>query len=67
MTLHLQREFSIPEETARVAHAVYPRGNIYMKMRDALGTRIPALTSPFCPTFVSACLKGKPSRYCWMP
>jgi transposase len=38
MTLHPQHEFSIPEETARVARAAYPKGNIYMKMRDALGT-----------------------------
>jgi transposase len=38
MTLHVQHEFSIPEETARVARAAYPKGNLYMKMRDALGT-----------------------------
>jgi transposase len=38
MTLHAQNEFTIPEETARVAHAAYPHGNTYMKMRDALGT-----------------------------
>ncbi|HEY7419546.1 MAG TPA: IS1182 family transposase [Ktedonobacteraceae bacterium] len=38
MTLHPQHEFSIPEETARVARAVYPKGNLYMKMRDTLGT-----------------------------
>jgi transposase len=38
MTRHPQREFSIPEETARVARAAYPQGNLYMKMRDALGT-----------------------------
>ena len=38
MTLHSQNEFSIPEETARVARAAYPKGNLYMKMRDALGT-----------------------------
>src|SRR5436305_9384314 len=38
MTLHSQREFSIPDETARVARAAYPKGNLYMKMRDALGT-----------------------------
>ena len=38
MTLHSQREFSIPEETSRVARAAYPKGNLYMKMRDALGT-----------------------------
>ena len=38
MTLHPQEEFSIPEETVRVAHAAYPKGNVYIKMRDALGT-----------------------------
>ncbi len=38
MTLHAQTEFSIPEETIRVAHAAYPRGNTLMKIRDALGT-----------------------------
>src|SRR6266480_6783904 len=37
MTLHQQHEFSIPEETAHVARAAYPKGNLYMKMRDALG------------------------------
>ena len=37
MTLHQQHEFSIPEETARVARVAYPKGNLYMKMRDALG------------------------------
>lgn len=38
MTLHPQDEFSIPEETVRVAHAAYPKGNVYIKMRDTLGT-----------------------------
>jgi transposase len=38
MTLHSHNEFSIPEETARVARAAYPKGNLYMHMRDALGT-----------------------------
>jgi transposase len=38
MTLHPQHEFSIPEETVRVARAAYPKGNLYMKMRDGLGT-----------------------------
>lgn len=28
----------IPEETARVAHAVFPRGNVVMQVRDALGS-----------------------------
>src|SRR5690242_2786075 len=38
MTLHAQTEFSIPEETIRIARAAYPRGNTLMKIRDALGT-----------------------------
>jgi hypothetical protein len=38
MTLPQQHAFSIPEETAHVARAAYPKGNLYMKMRDALGT-----------------------------
>src|SRR5215469_13121861 len=28
----------VPEETARVAHAVFPRGNVLMQMRDTLGS-----------------------------
>ena len=28
----------VPEETARVAHAVFPHGNVFMQVRDALGT-----------------------------
>ena len=27
----------VPEETCRVAQAAFPRGNIYMRMRDELG------------------------------
>jgi transposase len=38
MTLHPQANFAIPEETIRVARAAYPRGNVLMKIRDALGT-----------------------------
>jgi len=38
MTLHSQNDFSIPEETVRVARAAYPKGNPYLKLRDALGT-----------------------------
>jgi len=30
MTLQTQNELAIPEETARVARAAYPKGNIYM-------------------------------------
>jgi transposase len=28
----------IPEEVVRIAHAVFPRGNVFMQVRDTLGT-----------------------------
>jgi transposase len=28
----------VPEETARVAHAALPHGNLYVTLRDTLGT-----------------------------
>ena len=37
MTLQPQEAFSIPDETIRIARAAYPKGNIYIQMRDALG------------------------------
>jgi transposase len=37
MTLHPTPITPVPEETARVAHAAFPSGNIYMQMRDILG------------------------------
>lgn len=37
MTLHPTEIWEIPEETARIARATFPKGNVYMKMRDALG------------------------------
>jgi len=29
---------SIPEETARIARAAFPKGNLYVTMRDEIGT-----------------------------
>ena len=31
-------EMTIPEETERVAKAAFPKGNVYMQIRDVLGT-----------------------------
>ena len=28
----------VPEETVRIAQTAFPKGNIYMKMRDELGS-----------------------------
>lgn len=38
MSLHPQEIPAVPEETMRIARAAFPHGNVYMRMRDALGT-----------------------------
>src|SRR6266480_1564357 len=38
MSLHPRVLCPIPEETARVARAAYPKGNLYLRIRDELGT-----------------------------
>ncbi len=38
MSLKPERINPVPEETARIAHAAYPKGNVFMHMRDELGT-----------------------------
>jgi len=37
MCLQAENEYTIPEETVRVARAAFPRGNAYVQMRDELG------------------------------
>lgn len=38
MSLKPQAIGPVPEETARIARAAYPKGNIYVQLRDRLGT-----------------------------
>ena len=38
MSLKPQPIGPVPEETARIARAAYPSGNIYLQLRDTLGT-----------------------------
>ncbi len=38
MSLKPQEFNPLPEETARIARATYPKGNVYMHMRDQPGT-----------------------------
>ena len=38
MSLHPHVIVPVPEETARVAHAAFPKGHPYLAFRDALGT-----------------------------
>ena len=37
MSLHLQPVPPVPEETARVTRSSFPKGNIYLMLRDELG------------------------------
>src|SRR5258706_12751808 len=37
MSLHPRRLQDVPEETARIAQAAFPKGNMYMTLRDELG------------------------------
>src|SRR2546429_5892969 len=38
MSLKPESMNTVPEETARIAHAAYPKGNIYLQLRDTFGT-----------------------------
>jgi transposase len=37
MSLHVQTDWTIPAATAEIARAAFPKGNVYMTMRDHLG------------------------------
>jgi transposase len=60
MSLHPQPLGPVPEQTARVAQAAFPQGNLYMRMRDEVG----ALFSDeqFAPLFSS---RGQPAEAPW--
>ena len=38
MSLQIEIAFSVPKETQRVARAAFPKGNLYLTIRDELGT-----------------------------
>ncbi|WP_167315729.1 hypothetical protein [Nostoc punctiforme] len=38
MSLKPQPISPVPEETVRVARAAFPKGNLYLTMRDEIGT-----------------------------
>ena len=58
MTLHTSDRFSIPEETYRIAHAAFPKGNVYMTMRDEL--KLWYTDSTFADLFTSS--QGRPAE-----
>jgi transposase len=50
----------VPAETARVARAAFPDGNIYVRMRDALGSLYE--DEAFAPLFPA---RGRPAEAPW--
>src|ERR671925_1479406 len=60
MSLHPQELPPVPEETRRVARAAFPRGNVYMRIRDELGAiDDDQLFAPFFPA------RGQPAASPW--
>ncbi len=37
MSLHVSLGAPIPAETVRIARAAFPKGNVFIQMRDAIG------------------------------
>ncbi len=60
MTLHPVSIKPVPPETARVAQAAFPSGNIYLRMRDELGPLYDDAT--FADLFP---LRGQPALAPW--
>jgi transposase len=60
MSLRPQSPGPVPEETARVARAAFPKGNVYMQMRDVLGVVYD--DASFAPLFAT---RGRPAEAPW--
>ena len=58
MSLHPQDFSVVPDDTARVARAAFPKGNPYMTLRDKLGVIYEDHT--FAPLFGSS--RGRPAE-----
>ena len=60
MSLQPEPVGPVPEETARVARAAFPKGNVYMQMRDVLGVVYD--DTSFSPLFA---VRGRPAESPW--
>lgn len=60
MSLHPREFRDVPEETARVARAAFPKGNLYMQMHDELGVMYK--DDDFAPLFPAV---GQPAETPW--
>jgi hypothetical protein len=61
MSLRPETRTEVPSSTAAVARAAFPRGNPYLRLRDALGTVFK--DAQFAPLFPS---RGLPPDHSWM-
>jgi transposase len=60
MSLQPQEIAPVPEETERIARAAFPKGNIYLRLRDEIGT---IFDDPmFAPLFPA---RGQPAECPW--
>jgi transposase len=57
MSLRSSPDSAIPEDTLRVAHTAFPKGSVFMRMRDALG---PIYRDP-----LKVCFGPQPSMRRW--
>ena len=53
MTLHAKNQWKIPQKTVQIACASFPRGNMYMKMYDEIGTLY--VDNDFAELFPASC------------
>ena len=60
MSLHPKAIPPVPEETSRVARAAFPKGNIYLQIRDTLGSIY--IDEDFADLFS---VKGQPAQSPW--
>jgi transposase len=60
MSLHPKSIEPVPEETARIARAAFPKGNVYLRLRDELGS--PYTDETFADLFPT---HGQPAEAPW--
>ena len=60
MSLHPETMGPVPEETARVARAAFPKGNLYLRMREEVGVIF--TDARFAPLFST---RGQPAEAPW--
>src|ERR671922_1016413 len=60
MSLHPHAIDPVPEPTARVAHAAFPKGSLAIRLRDELGVIYP--DEQFAPLFPT---RGQPAVAAW--